>query len=135
MMKLRHIGIAVDSITAAEKFYKEFLNLKLVDGPFDDPVQKVRVAFYSNSGFAGFEIELIEPLSDDSPGAKIIADTKRSSAYHMCIEVDNLQTTLENIRKDGGIVVSQPVPAVAFDGRRIAWVFTKTRHLLEILES
>ena len=134
-MKLRHIGIAVDSITAAEKFYKEFLNLKLVDGPFDDPVQKVRVAFYSNSGFAGFEIELIEPLSDDSPVAKIIADTKRSSAYHMCIEVDNLQTTLENIRKDGRIVVSQPVPAVAFDGRRIAWVFTKTRHLLEILES
>ena len=32
------------------------------------------------------------------------------------------------------VLISPPAPAVAFDGRRIAWVYTPTRQLIELLE-
>jgi methylmalonyl-CoA/ethylmalonyl-CoA epimerase len=33
------------------------------------------------------------------------------------------------------IVVAKPVPAVAFQGRRIAWIYTPSRQLFEIVEA
>jgi len=33
------------------------------------------------------------------------------------------------------VIVSPPLPAAAFDGRRIAWVVTKDKLLLEFLEA
>ena len=35
----------------------------------------------------------------------------------------------------GCYVIAEPVPAVAFAGRRIAWLMTGTRHLIELLEA
>jgi methylmalonyl-CoA/ethylmalonyl-CoA epimerase len=32
-------------------------------------------------------------------------------------------------------MVSDPMPAVAFGGRRIAWLYTPTRQLLELVET
>ena len=34
-----------------------------------------------------------------------------------------------------GVLVASPAPAVAFGGRHIAWVFTPTRQLIELLAS
>ncbi len=34
----------------------------------------------------------------------------------------------------GLVIVADPAPAVAFDGRRIAWVCSKKRLLMELLE-
>ena len=33
------------------------------------------------------------------------------------------------------MVVSGPVPAVAFGGRQIAWLYTPTRQLFELVEA
>ncbi len=52
----------------------------------------------------------------------------------MCYEVENLDLHLQSMRRTGGVVVRRPLPAVAFENRRIAWVFTKQRLLLEFLE-
>jgi len=133
-MKLRHIGVAVDSIERAQSFYVGFLGLSLVGGPYDDPIQRVRVAFYSSTNFSNVEIELIEPLTQDSPVAKLLSNGSRSSAYHICVSVSDIETAIEDIRKSGGLVLANPVPAVAFGGRKIAWVYTKTKHLMELLE-
>ena len=48
--------------------------------------------------------------------------------------MDNLETALADARALGAIVTRQPMPAVAFDGRRIAWIYTKNRLLIEYLE-
>jgi methylmalonyl-CoA/ethylmalonyl-CoA epimerase len=32
------------------------------------------------------------------------------------------------------VVVSQPAPAIAFEGKRIAWFYTPTRQLMEMVE-
>ena len=33
------------------------------------------------------------------------------------------------------MIVSKPVPAVAFQGRRIAWIYTSSRQLFELVEA
>ena len=44
------------------------------------------------------------------------------------------EPALASARSRGAIVTRQPMPAVAFGGRRIAWIYTKNRLLIEYLE-
>jgi methylmalonyl-CoA/ethylmalonyl-CoA epimerase len=48
--------------------------------------------------------------------------------------VDDLEQALANARSMGALITRQPMPAVAFGGRRIAWIYTKNRLLIEYLE-
>ena len=68
MSKIDHLGIAVKSIAAARGFY-ESLGLRVVQ---EETVEheKVRVAMIPVDES---RIELLEPLSDDSPIAKFLA--------------------------------------------------------------
>jgi methylmalonyl-CoA/ethylmalonyl-CoA epimerase len=59
---------------------------------------------------------------------------KGGGLHHVCYVVDNLEQTLSDARSLGALVTRQPMPAVAFGGRRIAWIYTKNRLLIEYLE-
>jgi hypothetical protein len=48
--------------------------------------------------------------------------------------VNDIEAALQNVRSQGCIVVSRPVPATAFEGKRIAWFYTPTRQLVELVE-
>jgi methylmalonyl-CoA/ethylmalonyl-CoA epimerase len=54
--------------------------------------------------------------------------------HHLCYEVKSLEDQLAFSRSEGAIVTRPPMPAVAFSGRRIAWVYTKNKLLIEFLE-
>ncbi|MGH7963890.1 MAG: VOC family protein, partial [Candidatus Binatia bacterium] len=69
---------------------------------------------------------------DRSPVSTALA--KGIGAYHSCYEVEDLDAALAHVRAKGCLIISQPVPAVAFDGRRIAWFYTPVRQLIEIVE-
>jgi methylmalonyl-CoA/ethylmalonyl-CoA epimerase len=77
-------------------------------------------------------IELVAPAGDDSPVKKLLE--KGIGTYHLCYEVDDIGEALEHVRSQGCLVVSEPVSAVAFEGRRIAWFYTPTRQLTELVE-
>ena len=126
---LHHIGIAVADLEAALPFYRQAFGFTVASGPFDDPIQKVKVCFV---GCAPCLIELIAPLAQDSPINRTLA--KGIGAYHLCYEVDEVPATLDALRAQGCLPVSGPVPAVAFGGRKIAWLMTPTQQLVEILE-
>ena len=59
---------------------------------------------------------------------------KGGGLHHVCYEIDDLELGLCEARSAGLVVVANPTPAVAFGGRRIAWVCSKSRLLLELLE-
>jgi methylmalonyl-CoA/ethylmalonyl-CoA epimerase len=125
--------VAVASIEKALKVYEELFGYRLVSGPFSDPIQRVSVCFLGRGITNDITIELVEPLDDESPIRKILA--KGGGAYHICYEVADVEETLRKAVDQGCIVVSRPAPAVAFENRRIAWFYTQTRQLIEILES
>ena len=129
--KLTHIGIAVADITKAMASYQEIFGYKIQSGPFDDPLQKVSVCFLETDKPNDMTIELVAPTSKDSPVNRIL--TRDIGAYHLCYEVDDIGAALQHFRSRGCILVGDPVPAVAFAGRPIAWIYTPTRQLTELV--
>src|SRR6266702_5331729 len=117
--KLLHVGVAVPSLDPTTELLSTLFGYKVVSGPFDDPIQKVTVNFLANSVKDEAQIELIAPLTPDSPVQSMLAKSG-GGAYHLCLETSDIDRALEHVVKHGCIVVSKPVPAVAFQGRRIA---------------
>ncbi|MCU1301768.1 MAG: methylmalonyl-CoA epimerase [Candidatus Sulfotelmatobacter sp.] len=132
--KLLHVGVAVPSLGPTTELLSNLFGYKVVSGPFDDPIQKVTVNFLAKSDADVAEIELIAPLSEDSPIRSMLAKDG-GGAYHLCFETSDIDGALAHAKKNGCIVVSSPVPAVAFEGRRIAWIYTRSRQLFELVES
>jgi len=132
--KLLHVGVAVPSLEPTTELLSDLLGYRVVSGPFDDPIQKVRVIFLAKSDRDVAEIELIAPLGEDSPIQSMMAKSG-GGAYHLCFETGELDGALEHARKNGCIVVSSPVPAMAFQGRRIAWIYTRSQQLFELVEA
>jgi methylmalonyl-CoA/ethylmalonyl-CoA epimerase len=103
-------------------------------GPFDDPIQKVSVEFLSHGAEDAAEIELIAPAAEDSPIRSMLAKDG-GGAYHLCFETSDIDAAVAHAKALGCIIVSPPVPAVAFKGRRIAWIYTRSRQLFELVEA
>ena len=132
--KLLHVGVAVPSLGPAAEALTDLFGYKVVSGPYDDPIQKVTVLFLAKTERDVAEIELIAPLGEDSPIQSMLAKSG-GGAYHLCFETNDIDGALEHAKKNGCIVVSAPVPAVAFEGRRIAWIYTRSRQLFELVEA
>lgn len=115
-----HIGIAVSSLN------------RVVDSEYprwDDEVQGVRVAFVDLSSAP---IELIEPLSETSPVSGALSCGR--PLVHVCFEVSSLAASIGAAGQHGFHLLGTPTPAAAFGSRRIAWVYSKTWGLVELLE-
>jgi methylmalonyl-CoA/ethylmalonyl-CoA epimerase len=132
-LKFSHIGMAVANMDAAIASYQKIFGYTVCSGPFRDPVQKVSVCFLSRNGNSDVSIELVTPEGGDSPVNTILG--KGISAYHLCYEVEDISEAIKHVRSQGCLVLGDPVGAVAFQGRRIAWFYTPTRQLTELVES
>lgn len=127
-----HVGFVVSSIQNSVQAFADMLQADWDTHIFHDPNQAVRVTFLK-SHFAGDPLwELVEPADEKSPVQSFAA--KGGGMHHVCYVVDNLEEVLTRARARGAIVTRQPMPAVAFGGRRIAWIYTKNRLLIEYLE-
>jgi methylmalonyl-CoA/ethylmalonyl-CoA epimerase len=131
--KLLHVGVAVPALGPTTELLSTLFGYRVVSGPFDDPIQKVTVNFLAKSAEDPAEIELIAPNSADSPIRSMLAKDG-GGAYHLCFETNDIDGALAHAKKSGCIIVSLPVPAVAFQGRRIAWIYTRSRQLFELVE-
>ncbi len=99
---------------------------------FADPNQKVKVAFLTTRP-GDAQVELVEPDGSDSPVLRFLNE-KGGGLHHACYEVSDLEQELSDFRSRGSLIVKRPKPAVAFQGRRIAWVLTPEKFLVELLE-
>lgn len=130
-MKLHHVGMAVSSIAEHAEQYRRALGISLTSEIIEDELQQVRVAFAQVGD--GVFIEFVEPLSDDSPISNLLK--RGGGLYHSCYVVPDIEAAIEQVRQAGGAIVSGPMPARAFDNRRIAFVYTPGRSLVEFLEA
>ena len=127
-----HIGFVVASIQDSVDGFLQALQATWDGVIFHDPNQVVRVTFLSSTRPGNPVVELVEPAGEKSP---VIPFLKRGGGlHHLCYEVDDLEEQLRISREQRGLVVRSPLPAVAFEGRRIAWVYTKNKLLVEYLE-
>ena len=131
-MKLHHVGIVVDDIESGIQRYRALFGFNPVTEVVDDPIQKVSVVLLSGPEADSVPIELIAPLTDDSPVSNILKGNVR--LYHLCFLVEDIEEALKNFRSHGAIIISGPVPADLFEGKRIAFVYTPDKFVVELLE-
>lgn len=132
-MRLHHVGYVVRSIEEIAVRFAQSVGASWNHEIVQDPLQDARVSFLAGLAQEFPLIELVEPGSENSPVANFLK--RGGGLHHLCYEVESLDRQLEYSRTIGGKIVRPPLPAVAFDGRRIAWVFTKDRLLLEFLDA
>ena len=127
-----HLGVAVADLDRARADYEALFGYQLLSGPFDDPAQEARVCFLGTGRPGEPVVELITPLGDTSHVARVLK--KGLGAYHVCYEVAALDDVIAACRAAKCILVSPPTPAVAYGGRRIAWLYWPSRQLVELVE-
>lgn len=75
-------------------------------------------------------IELIQPIDLSSPLAPLL-QKRKAGPYHLCYcgSAEDETKLLEN----GFISIQAPKPAIAFDGQKVGFYFSKTLGLIEVL--
>ena len=131
-MKLSHVGIIVTDIHEGIKNHERLFGYKQLGPIVDDPAQKVRVVLLGTSENDPVKIELISPLTEDSPITDLLK--KRQALYHLCYAVPDIEKAKTEARRSGAIVISKPVEAPLFDNRKICFLFTKDHYVIELVE-
>lgn len=131
-MRIHHVAYVTANLEKKSAELADLLKLRPMGEPVVDPVQGVRILFLETSD--GGLVELLEPHSERSPVARHLK--QGGGLYHVCFEVHDLDGTLERFRNSvGGIVICEPVSAPAIAGRRVAFVVTEDRDLIEFVEA
>lgn len=131
-MKLHHVGIVTSDIKSGIQHHKNLFNFHPITEIVKDPIQKVAVVLLSSPEAGSMPIELIAPLTDNSPISNILKG--KTSLYHLCFLVENIEEALRNARKHGAIIISRPAPAELYEGKRIAFIYTPDKYVVELLE-
>lgn len=123
-----HVGYATANLERDRSFFENLGYLQEGEG-FSDPIQGVRGCFMTGPGP---RVELLQNLEgSDTLTPWLAAGIKM---YHFAYIVDDLETSLSWAKQRRGRVTVAPVPAVAFGGRRIAFVIFRDGHMLEFIE-
>jgi methylmalonyl-CoA/ethylmalonyl-CoA epimerase len=132
-IRLHHVGYVVRSISEVADRFAQSVAASWDQKIIQDPLQDAKVAFLAGIVQEYPLVELVEPASEASPVTNFLK--KGGGLHHLCYEVESLDKQLEFSQTIGAMIVRAPLPAVAFAGRRIAWVYTKDRLLLEFLDA
>src|SRR5437870_13033116 len=92
-MIIDHVGVVVGSLDAAETYYTSHFGLRVVGGRIVDPLQDVELQFLEDD--AGARIELIRPLSADSPASRALASG--GGLNHICYRVADLDASMRSL--------------------------------------
>ena len=125
-----HIGVAVKNLEDAITVYCDFLGFEL-KGVHVLKERKVKVAFLSSGGETN--IELLEPLSVDSPIAKFL-ERRGEGVHHFAVKVTDIETIMERLRNRGVLLVDEK-PRESAEGSKIAFIHPKSTKgvLLELV--
>jgi methylmalonyl-CoA/ethylmalonyl-CoA epimerase len=127
---LHHIGYVVPRMgPALRRFVDE--GATVVVEPIDDPIQRVTVALLSVD--ADVPIELVAPIPGvDGP---IAARLERGGGFdHLSFTVDDVAGALAEDAERGGLVVCEPVFAVAFT-RTVGFVLRRSGMVTEYISA
>lgn len=130
VLKVDHIGVAVNSIDEAKKLYGDLLGLNHA-GNETVAEQKVTTAFFP---VGDTEVELLESTAPDGPVAKYI-EKRGEGVQHVAFRVENIEEALEEL-KAKGIKLIDEKPRKGAGGKKIAFLHPKSTFgvLVELCE-
>ena len=129
-MRIRHLGIAVDSIDERLPSWESFgLKLHHTEKVASEGVTAAHLKV------GGYEIELLEPMGKDTPVGKFI-DKKGPGIHHLALEVDNIEESLAKAKENGLEPIGE-APRPGADNTLVAFFHPKDTGgvLLEIVQA
>jgi methylmalonyl-CoA/ethylmalonyl-CoA epimerase len=129
---LHHVGFVVPEVRAGMEAFVASLGATWDGTVYGDPLQRVKVAFLTTR-VGDAQIELVAPDGPDSPVLRFLKESG-GGLHHVCYEVDDVEQQMAAMKARGALIMRRPKPAVAFEGRRIAWMLTREKLLVELLE-
>jgi len=119
ILKIDHLGIAVNSIEDGKKFWTDALGLSF-EGTETVAEQKVTTAFFP---VGESEVELLESTAPDGPIAKYI-EKKGTGIQHVALRVENIEEALAELKQKGVQLIDQ-TPRHGAGGAKIAFLHPK----------
>jgi methylmalonyl-CoA/ethylmalonyl-CoA epimerase len=132
--RLNHVGVAVPSIDAAKATYRELYGVP--DSEMTEtrelPAQGVKFAFVN---VANSQIELIEPLGEDSPILNFLQKNPAGGQHHICFEVEDIYEARDEMIVRGAKVLNEP--RIGAHGTPIIFIHPKNSNgvLIELMET
>ncbi len=120
ILKIDHLGVAVNSIDQGKNFWSDVLGLAF-EGAETVEEQKVTTAFFP---VGESEVELLESTAPDGPIARYI-DKKGEGIQHIAFRVENIDDALEELKAKGIRLIDQ-TPRKGAGGARIAFLHPKS---------
>ncbi|MEE4350661.1 MAG: methylmalonyl-CoA epimerase [Pacificimonas sp.] len=131
--RLNHVGVATPSIEDSIALYRDVLGATKIHEPFDLAAQGVRVCFVD---VPNSQIELIEPLGDDSPVHAFLAKNPKGGQHHVCFEVEDIYAARDDLVAKGAAVIGTGEPRIGAHGTPVIFVHPKDMGgvLVELME-
>lgn len=127
--RIDHVAVVVENLAAALSVYRDALGL-VVSKQETMPEQDVKMAFLPSGDS---EIELLEPIHPDSGIGRYLA-RRGEGLHHICLEVDDLQATLAELKARGAQLIDETPRRGAYG--QVAFIHPKGAHgvLIELLQ-
>jgi methylmalonyl-CoA/ethylmalonyl-CoA epimerase len=128
------VGVAVPSIEDAKATYRDLYGVpeSAITETRELPAQGVKFAFVN---VANSQIELIEPLGDDSPIRNFLEKNPKGGQHHVCFEVENIYAARDEMVVRGAKVLNEP--RIGAHGTPIIFIHPKDSNgvLVELMET
>jgi len=128
-LEFHHVGMVVPQIEPVADFYEKVLGYTRQGPVIEDPVQKVRIQFLE---LHGFTLELLEPLGEQSPVARFMK--AGGGLNHICYACNDIEAELRRFKSKGLTIACVPTPAPAIESRKVAFVVSRNREVIELVE-
>ena len=130
--RLNHVGVATPSIERSVALYRDLLGATKIHEPFDLPPQGVRVCFVD---MPNSQIELIEPLGENSPILKFLEKNPAGGQHHVCFEVPDIHEAKAEMEAKGAKVLG--APRIGAHGTPVIFVHPRNMGgvLVELMET
>ncbi|KAM8780985.1 methylmalonyl-CoA epimerase, mitochondrial [Rhynchonycteris naso] len=118
--RLNHVAVAVPDLDRARAFYRDVLGGQVSEvAPL--PEHGVSVVFVD---LGNTKVELLHPLGNDSPIASFLQKNRAGGMHHICIEVDNIDAAMMNLKGKKVRCLSEK-PTIGAHGKPVVFLHPK----------
>ena len=130
MLKVEHIGIAVNTLADSVPLFEKLLNSQCYKTERVES-EKVNTAFFKKGDT---KVELLESIDPNGVISKFI-EKKGEGLHHIAFEVENIEAEMNRLKKDGFILLNEE-PKKGADNKLICFLHPKNTNgvLIELCE-
>jgi len=131
-LMFHHLGLFVRDLDTGRRHLEGLLPGGQFGAAITDPLLRVEVQFYTS--LDGLRYELVAPYGDQDPVTPVLK-TGQNILNHAGYTGADFDSEVSRLRQARCLPLGQPMPAVAFEGRRVVFFLTPLRFIVELIEA